>query len=264
MPSPFSGMDPWLEDQEIFPNLHDRLCIYLQDALNIAMPVGYVATTKNRVWVDTELRREPDVALFGQENVTHNRGGVATLAGLSTIVQEQTYESIEEPYLEIVSAKGKRLVTAIEVVSLANKMAGARGRESYRDKQEEFRLGGVHLVEIDLLRRGPHVSAPLLSQLRAKLGAFDYHVSVTVAGSQCWYHAAGIRLQDALPRFEIPLDAGVPNVAISLQPILDRVYDGGRYPSLIDYSQPCDPPLTSEQQTWAETILREKGLLNLQ
>ena len=62
MPSPFPGMDPWLEGEEVFPNLHDRFIISVQDALNAALPPGYVATSKNRVWVDDELRREPDVA----------------------------------------------------------------------------------------------------------------------------------------------------------------------------------------------------------
>ena len=59
----------------------------------------------------------------------------------------------------------------------------------------------------------------------------------------------------------VPLDPGVPLVPLDLQPLLDRAYDSGRYPRLVRYTQPCDPPLTTEQQAWAEGILREKGLL---
>jgi len=67
MPSPFPGMDPWLEDEDVFPDLHESLCQYVREALNAAMPPGYVATLKNRVWIDDELRREPDVSVFGRD-----------------------------------------------------------------------------------------------------------------------------------------------------------------------------------------------------
>jgi hypothetical protein len=260
MPSPFPGMNPWLEGEEVFPNLHERLIIAMQDALNDSLPPGYVATSKNRVWVDDELRREPDVALFTREPPGH--GGVATaLAGLTAIGQQLKEDPFEEPYLEIVSTKGKRLVTAFEVISLTNKRAGEQGRKSYQEKQKEYALSSVNLVEIDLLRRGPHVTATALRRLKRAFGEFDYHVSVVVAGVDPFYHAAGMKLADRLPAIGIPLDPGVPPVTIDLQPMLDMAYDRGRYTELFSYREPCDPPLTPEQQTWAEGILREKGLL---
>ena len=45
------------------------------------------------------------------------------------------------------------------------------------------------------------------------------------------------------------------------QPLLDRCYDTGRYAEEVRYDRPPDPPLTPEQQAWAEAILREKGVL---
>ncbi len=262
MPSPFPGMDPWLEGEEVFPDLHDSLIFLLKEAVNAALPPGYVATSRNKVWVDDELRREPDVALFGRDRGSNGNGGTATaLAGLVAVGQRLTPEPTEEPYLEIVSTKGKRLVTAVEVVSLANKRAGEKGRSTYRDKQNEYALSGVHLVEIDLLRRGPHVTATPLARLRRFLGEFDYHVSVVVAGVEPSHHAAGIKMADRLPSFAIPLDAGVPPVTVDLQPLLDHGYESGKYAMLVDYRDPCDPPLTAEQQAWAEGVLRAKGLL---
>jgi hypothetical protein len=254
-------MDPWLEDEEVFPNLHERLIISIQDALNGGMPPGYVATSKNRVWVDPELYREPDVAVYDRDRPAPTPGGSVTLTGLVAIGQRRVSDPIEEPYLEILSAKGKRLVTAVEVISRANKKAGENGRKAYRDKQEEYRLSGVHLIEIDLLRVGPHVTATPLPRLRRKLGQFDYHVSVVVATDPPTYHAAGIRLTDRLPAIGIPLDPGVPPVTIDLQPMLDTAYDRARYTELFDYRNPPDPPLTPEQHAWAEGILRAKGLL---
>lgn len=43
--------------------------------------------------------------------------------------------------------------------------------------------------------------------------------------------------------------------------MLDAAYDRGRYPELVNYREPPDPPLTSEQRAWAEGALRAKGLL---
>ena len=261
MPSPFPGIDPWLEDPEVFPDLHDSLTQRMKDAINAGLPPGYVATTRNRVWVDPELRREPDVALYGRKHPPEVGGGTATLPGMVVIGRRRESDPVEEPYLEILSNKGKRLVTAVEVISLSNKKAGREGRKAYRDKQDEYILDGVNLVEIDLLRRGPHVSAVPLSRLRHRLGAFDYHVSVILAGDRPTEHAAGLRLPDRLPAIGIPLDVGVPPVVIDLQPLMDDAYDRAKWTELFSYTEPPDPPLTPEQQAWADAILREQGVI---
>ncbi len=265
MPSPFPGMDPWLEDSGVFPDLHSTLITYLREALNAAMPPGYVATSSHLVWVDAELRREPDVAAFGPLN--RPAAGAESLesefsaVGMLAVASAPVAEPWEEPYLEIYSDGGERLVTAVEVLSLSNKKAGDGGRTSYQQKQSEFRLGAVNLVEIDLLRAGPHTTAVPLTHLKLVAGQFEYHVSVTVAGSPTRYFARPIKLTERLPIIQVPLDPGVPLVRIDLQPLLDRAYDTGRYRQLARYSRPCDPPLTPEQQAWAEGILRAKGLL---
>jgi hypothetical protein len=254
-------MDPWLEDSEVFPNFHGKLIHAIEDALNRSLPPGYIALSKSRVWVDAELNREPDVALYGRGHPPADEsGGTVTLTGLVAIGRRRLPDPVEEPYLEILSDRGRRLVTAVEVISRANKRAGREGRQSYQQKQDEYALSGVNLVEIDLLRRGPHVSAVPLARLRRRLGAFDYHVGVLLAGDPPTYHAAGIRLADRLPTVGIPLISGVPDVPVDLQPMLDQIYDRSRYTDWLDYTQPPDPPLTPEQQAWADAILRERGL----
>jgi hypothetical protein len=152
-------------------------------------------------------------------------------------------------------------VTAVEIISLTNKKAGEKGRKTYQDKQQECMLAGVNLIEIDLLRRGPHVSAAPLSRLKKVAGAFDYHISAAVPASSEVFFAAAIKLTDRLPAFGIPLDPDTQPVTVDLQPLLERAYDSGRYGAEIRYDQPPDPPLTPEQQAWAEGVLRGKGLL---
>lgn len=254
MPSPFPGMDPWLESEETFPDLHEKLLVYLGESLNAVLPPGYRARTRTRVWVD-EARREPDVSVLGRRPAPPAAdGGTATLPGL---IEVGDPDATEQPYLEILSPQGKRLVTAVEVLSPVNKRGG---RRAYREKQRELRLGAVNLVELDLLRAGRHTTAVPRDRLRRTAGPFDYHVCVTVGGRRGKHHVAGIRLADRLPAFGIPLDPGVAPVVVDLQPLVDRAYDTGRYDDA-DYRRDPDPPLTPEQKAWADAILTEKGLL---
>lgn len=261
MPSPFPGMDPWLEGEEIFPDLHLRIIYLISEILNESMPRGYVANSANRVWVDDEQRREPDVSLFGPQDTASAGTATLSLPGMTSLGIAPTIEPWEEPYLEIRSTQGRRLVTAVEVLSLSNKKANSTGRTAYLDKQQEYQLGGVNIVEIDLLRGGKHSSRIELDLLHQRLGVFDYHVSVTVVGAPTRFFAAAAILEHPLPTIGIPLDPGVESVSINLQSILNRAYLSGRYSAMVNYRQPCDPPLTPEQQTWAEEILREKGVL---
>jgi hypothetical protein len=252
-------MDPWLEDDETFPDLHEKLLVYLGDALNAVLPPGYLARNRSRVWVDVEQRREPDVSVFGRpSDPVGPGGGVAALPGLVVVEDLPARAPEEQPYLEILSPKGKRLVTAVEVLSPANKRAG---RKAYRVKQKEYCLGGVNLVEIDLLRAGRHTTAVSPDRLRQTAGPFDYHVSVTLPHGQVKHFAAAIRLSDRLPAFGIPLDPGVAPVVVDLQPLLDRAYDTGRYAQGVDYRRELEPPLTPEQRAWAEAVLTGKGIL---
>jgi hypothetical protein len=266
MPSPFPGMDPWLERPELFPSFHNGLVIYLQAALNAVLPAGYVATNDNRVYVDPELQRVPDIGVLGPNSLPIGAAAVAIAAmagaGLLAAATEAVSDPVEEPYLEIRSLDDDRLVTAIEVVSPANKKAGADGRISYQQKQGEYRASGVNLVEIDLLRAGPHTTAVPAARLRAVGGECDYHVCVMIAGSPHQYFVAPIRLADPLPLVPIPLDEGVAPVLITLQAVFDRCYDEGGFAHLAKYNRRHpQPPLTTEQQAWAEGILRAKGRL---
>ncbi len=258
MPSPFPGMDPWLEGS-LFGDLHAALTIYLREALNAALPAGYMALGNHLVWVDDTATRLPDTGVFGPDHAAGS-SDTAVLPGLVTLGTGRTPEDREQPYLEILTTAGRRLVTAVEVLSPANKKKGA-GRTAYQDKQEEFRLGGVNLVEIDLLRTGSHTTAVPLTTLRRKAGASEYHVSVRVASAPAQYFAAALRLADRLPAFGIPLDPGVAPVVVDLQPLLDRAYDTGRYAHAVDYRRDPAPPLAPEQRAWANAVLKERGLL---
>jgi len=261
MPSPFPGMDPWLERPGLFPSFHATLIANIQTALNAALPAGYVASNESRVYVDPELQRIPDIGVFGPDAPASGAVATLELKGLVAAAVEPVSDPVEEHYLEILSVDDERLVTVIEVVSPSNKTK-SDGRTSYKQKQGECRASGVNLVEVDLVRGGPHVTAVPEARLRAVAPNCEYHVCVTVAGAPRRYFVAGFALADPLPAISVPLESGVPPVPLDLQAAFNQTFDAGAFAKRVRYGRKePDVPLSLEQRTWAEGILREKGLL---
>lgn len=275
MPSPFLGMDPFLEDLAIFPDLHDSLIFCLREAMTAQLPEAYYAAIANRAWVEMTHRRvEPDVNVLRPRPapLTQNGGppasgggGVAVAEAVQTepVVVHVEYEERHETLVEIyVQPGGERLVTTVEILSRANKTPRARGRKQYRKKQREMLNSQVNLVEIDLLRYGTHTTAVPLDHALAQTGPFDYHACVHCFDEFSDYLVYPIRLGARLPVIAIPLLPGDPAVRIDLQPLLDRCYDVGSYRRRARYRDPITaPPLRPEQQEWAEGVLRAKGIL---
>ena len=266
MPSPFPGMDPWLERPGVFPDIHDAMIFLLREALNAVLPKGFRARGANRIWLDEDHHRQPDVSIVRPpdwEGTTNGAVAVEafTRVGMLDVQATILAEPVVEQYLEIRSTAGNLLVTAVEVLSITNKTPGETGRGAYRQKQSEIRTGRVNLVEIDLLRGGRHTTAIPLGELRQRADAFDYHVCVTAAGVPGHFFVAPFRLADRLPTIAIPLDGDADPVSIDLQPLLDRAFDTGSYAGSGYLNELPEPPLQPDQRAWAEGILREKGLL---
>ena len=264
MPSPFPGMDPWLENPDLFPDFHNRLIIVLSEALNAALPPGYVATSANRVWVSDDHMREPDVSLLGNGPRREGQVGLLARPGVIQLSRPAAREPSTETYLEIRTSRGRKLITAIEVLSLSNKQPG-NSRKAYLQKQDELILASVSLVEVDLLRGGLHTSIALPRELREEAGSPDYHVSIMRPWADDGHGDVGVvpvRMRGPLPSVPVPLEAGMPSVVVELQPLLDRCYDSGRSGELTDYHTDPEPALSPENQAWAEALLRQKGLRN--
>ena len=265
MPSPFPGMDPWLESPGVFPDIHDALIFLLREAMNGVLPAGYRARGANRIWMEEDHQREPDVSLVRPPAWEATGGGLAveafTRVGMLDVQATVLPDPVEERYLEIRTSAGDRLVTAVEILSRKNKTPGNAGRGHYRQKQSEYRTNGINLVEVDLLRAGAHTTAIPLGELRQRAGPFDYHVCVTAASAPGHFFVAPFRLADPLPTIAIPLEGGTEPVSIDLQPLFNRAYDTGRYTPSDYLNQQPEPPLTADQQAWAADILRAKGVL---
>ncbi len=268
MPSPFPGMDPYLESPEFFPDFHDSLITYLRESLQATLPEPYFVKIRTQVWIETANRIiEPGVDILRGERppgkaVSEKVAGAVAVARppIEVVVAG---EEVSESFLEIHTAQGDHpLITAIEVLSPTNKTPGIHGRTQYLQKQVELLNSRVNLVEIDLLRGGQHTTAVTYNLALAQAGPFDYHVCVRQMDELRRYFVYPIRLPDRLPELSIPLLPGDPDVKVDLQAVFQRCYDTGPYRRAAPYRGPVpEPPLTAEQTAWVGSLLREKGLL---
>ena len=272
MPSPFPGMDPWLESRKFFPDLHGRFIGELSAALNAVIPPPYYTAIGTRVVIEGDFPDryvEPDVDVLkpAGANGSHGPaggGGVATAGAVevSPVTVHVPRDESTEWLLEVRTGDGdEQLVTTIEVLSRENKRAGSAGRAEYVRKQREMRERGVNMVEIDLLRAGRHTTAVPLHAAVGATGGFDYHVCVYRPDRPEDLQVYPIRIPQRLPHVAVPLSPGAGDVKVNLQDVLDRCYDVGLYARRTNYADPSDPPLTPDQQAWADGILREKGVL---
>ena len=131
MASPFPGMDPFLEQAEIFSGLHDRLITYLSESLQPLLPPPYYADMGRRAWIEVSERYiGPDVNVVRPRRRESSRGHGGRrrrhgLAGRRRSHSSFTYRTMSDESLSwrfpLGRGKNRRLVTTIEVLSPSNK-----------------------------------------------------------------------------------------------------------------------------------------------
>jgi hypothetical protein len=261
MPSPFPGMDPYLETPQLWPDVHHGLISQIQATLNPLVRPKYVARVELRVYIsdDDDPGREvivPDVRIekSKRKRARKVKGGQAVAMAEPLIVPLLLDDEIEEARLEIRHLESGALVTVIEVLSPSNKIPGARGRSSFKAKRQEILDSNVHWLEIDPLRAG----VPSLT--RPALRASDYRIllSRAEADRNVRYWPLGVR--QPLPVIGVPLRAPDADVPLDLGAALHATYDHGAYDLSIDYREESDPPLNSEDAAWADRLLRQQKL----
>ena len=265
MPNPFPGMNPYLEDPEIWPGFHDALIAIMSRQLNTLLPDNYAARNGIRVYLEPINRQiVPDIFFVKKPapRRTSQTGGTAMLEPDSTpeIITVPALE-LREPFIEVRATKhGKQslVVTVIELLSPANKTKG-HGREEYQRKQKSVLESNANLLEIDLLRRGRYTLAVPQSGVEA-VGPYHYLACLHRAAAPDSYEVWRIGLDDPLPYLRVPLAEGDPDILLDMQTAFNQTYEEYRYGFDIDYTLPPVPELEGDDAVWAENLLREKGL----
>jgi len=253
MPSPFPGMDPYLEHPVLWEGLHARLVVAIANRLQPLLDPRYVATVEERVYIEGPQRRIPDVWIQKSRDAGPTVAVAEPTSTGAVIVEVEPLE-VHESRVEIVDAyNDMKLVTLIELLSPMNKLIGP-GFDSYQQKQREILERDCHLVEINLLRRGDHVLAVPEWKL-AELREHTYLACVSRWPHRNRYELYPMPLRERLAEVSIPLADPDPDVVLSLQDVLTQVYDEGRYQRRVRYNEPCEPPLDDPDQVWADQIL---------
>lgn len=226
MPSPFPGMDPYLEDERLWPAFHHQMVSCLYQTLLAGQVDRYRARVAQRHYVTEQ-------ALF------------------TSIIREEHHED----YIEIRQRSDGRLVSMLEVVSPANKVT-AQGRSAYLDKRREGRSAGANLVEIDLVLQG----LPTLEYSRDGLPEWDYAVTVTRCTQPDRYEIYTATLQKRLPRFRLPLATDDRDTVVDLHTAFTRCYDQSGFASKIDYRRDPATKLSDERRQWLRELLEAQKL----
>jgi hypothetical protein len=251
MSGPFPGMDPWLENAHIWQGVHNAFITYAAEALQPLIRPRFVAAVEARVYISSTGRGiVPDVALRRGRDPNSQRAQ-AVMEADEALVLEHVNDEISESYIEILDLKtNQEVVTVIELLSSSNKVRG-EGQDLYLKKQREVLNSTASLIEIDLIRRGPHVLA--VPEIELPVGVYDYLTAINRSWDRARRSFVYPRtIRQRLPRIAVPLQSDAEGAILDLQAILDRVYDAGAFEDRLDYSQPCIPRLRPDDEAWAK------------
>lgn len=262
MPSPFPGMDPYLEGY-LWSDVHTALANKLRQQLTPKLRPQYTARLEIYLVEDTTPEAEvgilyPDVEVLQVRQSSEPKlpgaayglkageGALATTPAPLTLPVLQPVE-VRIPTVEIRDTAKNVLVTCIEILSPVNKREP--GLTPYRQKRQRLYQAGVHVIELDLLRRG---TRPLN---HPRLPNVPYLVTLTRAQSGV-VNVWTMQLQDTLPIIPVPLRTPDPDIPLDLPLALNDIYDEAAYDLSIDYRQaPPPPPLSESDARWIENLL---------
>ncbi|MEO1401055.1 MAG: DUF4058 family protein [Cyanobacteria bacterium J06635_1] len=264
MPSPFPGMDPYLEHPDFWPEVHHWLITLIAETLVPQVRPKYRVAIEKRIY---DLNRfdeggNGNSLLVGIPDVSIHRQAaqqqIATVADKVSQSQPRTVtlpmpEQVKQAYLEIREMQTGQVVTAIEILSPVNKRPG-EGRNTYIQKRQRILGSLTHLVEIDLLRGWQPMPVLDISD------HVDYRVLISHSARRPkadWYT---VDLQDPLPVLPIPLLSKNESATLDLQGLLNAVYDRGGFDYVVDYNREPSPPLEETMHDWALGLLVDKGL----
>jgi hypothetical protein len=253
MPSPFPGMNPYLEQEDQWHSFHEWFIPRLAEVLVGKTPSRYLVKLDESVYLhelSSEERRllgRPDVMVLDGSGVASDPKSGAATAGLAPIYAKLPAVDLQKlSSIEIRDGHSRRLITAIELLIPMNKRLGP-DRDVYLAKRARIMRQGVNLVEIDLLRGWPRM--PMEG-----VPTCDY--LIMVARPEEWPRAGvwPILLRQALPTIPIPLIPSDPDVKVDLQDLLNSTYDAGGFSRYIYDGEP-EPALSPEDAEWARKLV---------
>lgn len=260
MPSPFPGMNPYLEAPTLWSGVHHWLITEIARSLLPQLRPRYFVAVEERVYETSgdwsTLVGIPDNVVIQSARTQANAD--SAVAVTIPLTQPMTVtlpmpETIREGYLEVREVGTEAVITVIEVLSPTNKRPG-EGRSQYEAKRRRVLSSATHLVEIDLLRQWepmPILNESIQSQYRILVSRSDRRPTADLYA---------FNLPDSIPVFALPLQPGDEEPVIDLQALLHSIYDQGGYDLRLNYRQNPMVNLSSADAKWVDNWLRQQGL----
>ncbi|MEM9004358.1 MAG: DUF4058 family protein [Cyanobacteria bacterium P01_F01_bin.86] len=258
MPSPFPGMDPYLEQPAFWSSFHFRFIGAIAAAIEVQLSRQYYVEVETRTYrsSDTEnlLIGIPDAAVVAKSvseplmtPPLEIESSVTTQVRPQRVTLPMSVE-VNERYLEVREIGTDAVITVIEVLSPKNKRAG-KGRDAYEKKRGMMLTSATHLSEIDLLWGGKAMPVLGLQSSTA------YRILVSRSDQRPAADLYTLSLLQPLPAIPVPLKSGDTDLVVDLQALLNQVYEEARYAIRIDYSTSLPAPLLSaDEQAWIESL----------
>jgi hypothetical protein len=265
MPSPFPGMDPYLEG-EMWQEFHDRLANQISAQLMPLLSPKYVALLAKRYVIDRsalgifDVLRErviyPDVHVVETPETppAAGLGGPAVAIARPAVELPSLYPAdVPQLSVEIRDVAERRLVTLIEILSPANKHGD--GAREYAARRLELMRTQTHILELDLLRQGSRI------QLAEAPPPAPYYIYLSRLQRRPLTEVWPLPLRQPLPTVPVPLLPPDPDVPLNIQAAVQACFDLVGYERLLDYTGPPPPPALSDTDAaWVSDRLQAAGV----
>jgi hypothetical protein len=254
MPSPFPGMNPYLEQDGLWPDVHHRLISEIATQLAAKVQPDFFVNIGQDVYLriadsaERDLFGKPDVAIAELRRSTSgvSKAALATPAGIPGVIDLPVIKD-ELGMIEIQERDSERVVTVIELLSPSNKYAG-RDYEQYLAKRIGYLSSGAHFIEIDLLRGGPRMPCE-------GMPLCDYVVLLSRTEHRPNVELFPFGVRQEIPPVPVPLNDSHADVMLDLHDAIDTVYDEALYGLRIYRRQPR-PLLKPADREWAAELIQ--------
>jgi hypothetical protein len=254
MPSPFPGMDPYLEGH-YWSTLHGQLIHEFARQISPQLSPRYVTLTDEWFAIsapdDPSAPMWPDVAIGAVREVA-TAYDARRISPPTHRVRSPISQRLKQAHLRVFAVEDLRLVTHIELLSPSNKIG--EGYEQYLTKRRRVSRRDVNLLEIDLLHRGrrlpsmePLPESPYLAYLTR---------SASLSAMDVW----AIEIAHSLPTVPIPLLQGDEDATLDIQAAFSSVYEIAPYDRLMKYNRRPPVRLPDDELTWSRDLLASKGI----
>jgi hypothetical protein len=246
MPSPFPGMNPYIEQPAVWQDFHTRFMVLAAELIGVQVEPRYFVKVEEHLFVHE--RSADERGGQGAANIAKAVGTTATTPSApATVFIPDGVDEVPQRYLEIRDRQKRQVVTVLELLSPSNKDPNGDREQYWKKTRLLLSRTAVGLVEIDLLRGGPRL--PWVDMPKC-----DYYALVSCPEEQPRVDFWPFQLRESLESIPIPLRAGEPKPTLDLKAMTHRIYDAGLY-RLFIYGTDQEPPLSTDDAVWATQIL---------